>query len=154
MIRIRKSTEADGTRVLDIWRGAVDATHHFLSDDDRRAIESEVATFLPGAPLELAVDDDDRAIGFMLLDGSHMEALFVDPAHHGAGVGRLLVEEAIRRHPDLSTDVNEQNEAAAGFYERLGFERCGRSALDGQGRAYPLIHLRYRAARPFSPERA
>lgn len=154
MIRIRKSTEADGTRVLDIWRGAVDATHHFLSDDDRRAIETEVVAFLPGAPLDLAVDDDDRAIAFMLLDGSHMEALFVDPAHHGAGVGRLLVEEAIRRHPDLSTDVNEQNEAAAGFYERLGFERCGRSALDGQGRAYPLIHLRYRAARPSSQERA
>ncbi|BAX57965.1 acetyltransferase [Burkholderia stabilis] len=154
MIKIRKSTEADGTRVLDIWRSAVDATHHFLSDDDRREIESEVVAFLPGAPLDLAVDDDDRAIGFMLLDGSHMEALFVDPAHHGAGVGRLLVEEAIRRHPDLSTDVNEQNDAAAGFYERLGFEHCGRSALDGQGRAYPLIHLRYRAARPSSPERA
>ncbi|WP_175947471.1 acetyltransferase [Burkholderia pyrrocinia] len=154
MIKIRKSTEADGTRVLDIWRSAVDATHHFLSDDDRRAIESEVVAFLPGAPLDLAVDDDERAIGFMLLDGSHMEALFVDPAHHGAGVGRLLVEEAIRRHPNLSTDVNEQNEAAAGFYERLGFERCGRSALDGQGRPYPLIHLRYRAAHPSSsPER-
>lgn len=154
MIKIRKSTEADGTRVLDIWRSAVDATHRFLSDDDRRAIESEVVAFLPGAPLDLAVDNDDRAIGFMLLDGSHMEALFVDPAHHGTGVGRLLVEEAIRRHPDLSTDVNEQNDAAAGFYERLGFERCGRSALDGQGRAYPLTHLRYRAARPSSPERA
>nr|WP_310141059.1 acetyltransferase [Burkholderia ambifaria] len=154
MIRIRKSTEADGTRVLDIWRGAVDATHHFLNDDDRREIESEVVAFLPGAPLDLAVDDDDRAIGFMLLDGSHMEALFVDPAHHGAGVGRLLVEAALMRHPDLSTDVNEQNEAAAGFYERLGFERCGRSALDGQGRAYPLIHLRYRAVQPSSQEPA
>ena len=144
MISIRKSTEADGTRVLDIWRHAVDATHHFLSDEDRRAIESDVVAFLPGAPLDLAVDENDRPIAFMLLDGSHMEALFVDPAHHGAGVGRLLVEAALTRHPGLSTDINEQNEAAAGFYERLGFERCGRSALDGQGRPYPLIHLRYR----------
>ncbi|MCA8243585.1 acetyltransferase [Burkholderia sp. AU32262] len=144
MIKIRQSTEADGTRVLDIWRQAVDATHHFLSEDDRRAIESKVVAFLPSAPLDLAVDETDRPIGFMLLDGSHMEALFVDPAHHRAGVGRLLVDEAIKRHPDLSTDVNEQNEAAARFYERLGFERCGRSELDGQGRPYPLIHLRYR----------
>ncbi|WP_241300062.1 acetyltransferase [Burkholderia stabilis] len=146
MIGIRKSTQADGARVLDIWRSAVDATHHFLSDADRRAIESDVMSFLPDAPLDLAVDESDRPIGFMLLDGSHMEALFIDPAHHGAGVGRLLVEAALSRHPDLSTDVNEQNEAAAGFYERLGFERCGRSALDGQGRPYPLIHLRYRGA--------
>ena len=144
MIRIRQSTEADGTRVLDIWRHAVDATHHFLSDDDRRTIESEVVAFLPGAPLDVAVDERDRPIGFMLLDGSHMEALFVDPAHHRAGVGRLLVEEALKRHPGLSTNVNEQNDAAARFYERLGFERCGRSELDGQGRPYPLIHLHYR----------
>ncbi|CAM2177069.1 peptidyl-lysine N-acetyltransferase YjaB [Burkholderia cepacia] len=154
MIRIRKSTEADGARVLDIWRNAVDATHHFLSDDDRRAIESEVVGFLPGAPLDLAIDEADHAIGFMLLDGSHMEALFVDPAHHRAGIGRLLVEDALTRHPDLSTDVNEQNESAARFYERLGFERCGRSALDGQGRPYPLIHLRRRAAPPSSPRHA
>lgn len=145
MIRIRKSTRADGARVLDIWRRAVDATHHFLGDDDRRAIELEVAAFLPDAPLDLAVDETDRPLGFMLLDGSHMEALFIDPARHGTGVGRLLVEDALRRHPDLSTDVNEQNESAAGFYERLGFERCGRSALDGQGRPYPLAHLRYRS---------
>ncbi|TGN96060.1 acetyltransferase [Burkholderia sp. USMB20] len=93
----------------------------------------------------MAVDEHDRPVDFMLLDGSHMEALFVDPAHHGAGVGRRLVEAALGRHPDLSTDVNEQNEAAAEFYERLGFERCRRSALDGQGRPYPLIHLRYRS---------
>ncbi|WP_367189701.1 acetyltransferase [Burkholderia sp. Ed8] len=146
MIRIRQSTEADGTRVLDIWRRAVDATHPFLSDDDRRAIEAEVVTFLPAAPLDLAVDAHDRPIGFMLLDGSHMEALFVDPAHHGTGVGRRLVEAALGRHPNLTTDVNEQNEAATAFYERLGFERWGRSACDGQGRPYPLIHLRYRGS--------
>jgi putative acetyltransferase len=141
--RIRKSTPTDGPRVMDIWRRAVDATHDFLAPDDRRAIDAEVSSLLNDAPLDLAVDEADRAIGFMLLDGSHMEALFVDPDFHGSGIGRMLVDEAIRRHPNLSTDVNEQNLRATGFYERLGFERCGRSPLDGQGRPYPLIHLRY-----------
>ena len=42
MVRIRKATAADGERILDIWRGAVDATHHFLSPVDRREIEAEV----------------------------------------------------------------------------------------------------------------
>jgi putative acetyltransferase len=64
---------------MEIWRRAVDATHDFLSPADRRDIEAEVVAFLPGAPLDLAVDETDRAIGFLLLDGSHMEALFVDP---------------------------------------------------------------------------
>ena len=143
MTKIRKSTLADGARVMEIWRRAVDATHLFLKPEDRRDIEAEVLAFLPGAPLDLAVDETDRAIGFMLLVGNHMEALFVDPAFHGSGIGRALVEDAVKRHPDLLTDVNEQNLQAVGFYERLGFESCGRSATDGQGRPYPLIHLRY-----------
>jgi putative acetyltransferase len=142
MTKIRKSTLTDGARVMEIWRRAVDATHDFLSPEDRLDIEAEVAALLPSAPLDLAVDETDRAIGFLLLDGSHMEALFVDPAFHGSGIGRALVEDAVKRHPDLSTQVNEQNLQAIGFYERLGFERCGRSAIDGQGRPYPLIHLR------------
>jgi putative acetyltransferase len=146
MKTIRKSTLTDGVRVMEIWCRAVDATHHFLSPEDRRDIEAEVAALLPGAPLDLAVDETDRAIGFMLLDGNHMEALFVDPDFRGTGVGRALVEDAVKRYPDLSTDVNEQNLQAMGFYESLGFERCGRSAIDGQGRPYPLIHLRYAKA--------
>ncbi len=139
------STAQDATRVMAIWRRAVDATHDFLDPVDRAAIDTEVAGFLPGAPLTLAVDEEDRAIGFMLVDQGHMEALFIDPDHRGTGIGKALVEEALGRHPQLTTDVNEQNAQAIGFYKRLGFKRIGRSALDGQGRAYPLIHLRFGA---------
>lgn len=113
MITIRTSTPADGERVVDIWRRSVDATHDFLTPEDRQAIEAEVAGFLSAATLDLA-----------------------------------LVEDALRRHPDLTTDVNEQNAQAVGFYERMGFARTGRSGRDGQGRAYPLPHLRHRAAPP------
>ncbi|UKK84187.1 acetyltransferase [Sphingopyxis sp. BSN-002] len=141
MIRIRPSTPADGDRAVDIWRAAVDATHDFLTPADRIAIEEEVKGFLPQAPLWLAVDADDRPIAFMLLDGSSMEALFIDPAHRGRGIGRALVEHAIGLHGTITTEVNEQNDQAAGFYERMGFTATGRSDRDGQGRPYPLIHL-------------
>lgn len=144
MIRIRPSRPEDATRVVDIWRRSVDATHHFLSPDDRRDIEAEVASFLPGVPLWLAVDAADRPMGFMLLGGSHMEALFIDPDHRGTGIGRALVTYALALQPCLTTDVNEQNAQAVGFYARMGFHPVGRSALDGRGRAYPLIYLRYR----------
>ena len=143
MISIRTSTPADGARVVAIWAAAVDATHDFLSAADRVAIGEEVADFLPSAPLTLAIDADDRPIGFMLLDGAHMEALFIDPACRGRGVGRLLVEQALAQHPVLTTDVNEQNGQAVGFYARLGFVATGRSARDGQGRPYPLVHLKF-----------
>lgn len=143
MFTIRRSRVDEGTRIVAIWRAAVDATHDFLADEDRVAIESEVKDFLPQAPLWLAVDQVDRPLAFMLMDGRHMEALFVDPAFHGRGVGAELVRHGLALHPDMTTDVNEQNGQAIGFYERMGFRRTGRSPRDGQGRPYPLIHLAY-----------
>ena len=143
MIQIRNSTPDDGKRVIEIWRDAVDATHDFLTIEDRMAIEEEVSGFLPAVPLWLALDANERPVAFMLLDGSSMEALFIDPAHRGRGIGRALVEHALDLHPALTTDVNEQNGQAIGFYERMGFVPTGRSDHDGQGRPYPLIHLRF-----------
>ncbi|WMJ71536.1 acetyltransferase [Stenotrophomonas sp. 24(2023)] len=143
MPTLRASRPTDGNAVVDLWRRSVDATHDFLSAADRQAIDAEVAGFLPQAPLVVAVDAQDTPQGFMLVDGSHMEALFIDPAVRGTGVGRLLLQHALAEHPQLTTDVNAQNEQAVGFYLRMGFVETGRSALDGQGRPYPLIHLRY-----------
>lgn len=146
MMKIRPSAGHDLPHVMEIWRRAVDATHHFLSPEDRVAIEVELSTFLPQVSLTLAVDQSDRPLGFMFLHDGHMEALFIHPDHHGQGIGTALVAEALARHPGLTTDVNEQNNQAIGFYQRLGFERIGRSDKDGQGRPYPLLHLRFRPA--------
>lgn len=143
MSSIRPARAADGARLLDIWRRAIDATHDFLKAADRAAIDAEVSTFLPNAAAWLATDPDDRAIGFMAIEGAHMEALFIDPDWHGQGIGRRLVEHALSLHPILTTDVNGQNAQAITFYERMNFARTGRSDTDGQGRPYPLIHLRY-----------
>ncbi len=144
MFTIRPSRADEGDRLLAIWRAAVDATHPFLSAEDRRAIDAEVCAFLPHAPLTLAVDGADRPLAFMLIDSGHMEALFVDPVAHGRGIGTALVRHGLALHPGMTTDVNEQNEAAKRFYERLGFVQTARSPSDGQGRPYPLIHLAHR----------
>ena len=143
MIVIRSSKPDDGERVVEIWRDAVDATHDFLAPNDRMAIDEMVCGFLSAAPLWLAVDANDRPIAFMLIDEGHMEALFVDPEVRGQGIGAALVRHGLSLQPTMTTDVNEQNGQAVGFYERMGFTRTGRSPLDGQGRPYPLIHLRY-----------
>jgi len=143
MTTLRPSRATDGDALVDLWRRAVDATHDFLSAEDRQAIDAEVAGFLPQAPLVVAADDQDQPQGFMLIDGSHMEALFIDPDVRGTGIGRQLLLHALALHPQLSTDVNAQNAQAVGFYRRMGFTETGRSPLDSQGRPYPLIHLRH-----------
>ena len=102
-----------------------------------------VCDFLPQAPLWLVVDTFDYPLAFMLIDDGHMEALFVDPVHRGTGIGAALVRHGLTLHPKMTTDVNEQNGQAVGFYKKMGFQQTGRSPIDGQGRPYPLIHLEH-----------
>ncbi|MGE8518382.1 MULTISPECIES: acetyltransferase [Alcaligenes] len=142
-MRIRHSRPEDGQRAVEIWRKAVDATHDFLSVQDRQEIDAMVCSFLPQASLWLAVDETDYPLAFMLIDQGHMQALFVDPDSRGTGVGKALVLHGLSLHPSMTTDVNEQNEQAVGFYEKMGFKRIGRSPVDDQGKPYPLIHLQY-----------
>lgn len=144
MISIRPSRPEDGERALEIWACAVDATHDFLSAEDRLAIGEEVAGFLPETPMTLAADAADRALGFMIVDNGSVEALFVDAACHGQGVGKALIEYATRVLGARRLEVNEQNAGARGFYRRMGFREIGRKELDGQGRPYPLIVMELR----------
>ena len=38
--------------------------------------------------------------------------------------------------------VNEQNNQAVGFYKHIGFNTYKRSDLDGEGKEYPILHMR------------
>ncbi|MBB1199275.1 acetyltransferase [Enterobacteriaceae bacterium 89] len=143
-ITLRHSRREDAERLIAIWCRSVDATHHFLTPEDRDEIEVQVRHFLPDVPLWVAVSAADEPVAFMLLSGSHMDALFVDPDVRGSGVGRLLIEHALSLTSELTTDVNQQNEQAIGFYQKMGFVQTGRSATDDHSRPYPLLHLRYR----------
>lgn len=142
-VSIRPSVgAAEYPALVAIWRGAVDATHDFLTDADRDAIEAELpSAYLPAVALSVA-ERDGRPVGFSgVLDGM-LEMLFVDAAQRGGGVGTALLTHAIRELGVTRVDVNEQNVSAAGFYAHRGFEVVGRSEIDEAGRPYPLLHLR------------
>jgi putative acetyltransferase len=145
---IRASRPSDLPALIDVWSRSVRATHDFLSEQDYREIERSVADeYLPMTGVWVAADEQGRPIGFMGLSGAHIDSLFIDPDHRGTGVGKRLVAHAERISGPLTVDVNEQNQQAVGFYRRLGFVQTGRSPVDLQGRAYPLLHL----SRPRTP---
>lgn len=141
-MKVRRGTADDAPRALEIWRDAVDATHGFLTPDDRREIDGIVADFVREAELWI-VDDDGRPVGFLVMDGEMIDALFVDPAVHGRGFGTALLRHALALSPNATVDASEQATNAVPFYEARGFVRTGRSETDPQGRPYPLIHFRY-----------
>ncbi|CAM6562072.1 MULTISPECIES: acetyltransferase [Citrobacter] len=144
VINIRRSRHDDGDKLVKIWCRSVDATHDFLSKAYRAELEELVKSFLPEAPLWVAVDEKDVPVAFMLLTGEHMDALFVDPDVRGCGIGKLLIEHALTLAPELTTNVNEQNAQAVGFYKKMGFTVTGRSEVDDLGKPYPLLNLVYR----------
>lgn len=143
MFTIRTSRQPDRPVLLGIWRRAVRATHDFLTPQHFTELETIVAeSYLPHAALWVAVDGQDRAVGFMGLSQTHIDTLFIDPDLRGKGIGTMLVEHARQSAGAVTVDVNEQNGQAVGFYDRLGFRQTGRSEVDDEGRPYPLLHLR------------
>jgi putative acetyltransferase len=143
--QIRPARPADSGTLLELWERSVRATHEFLTEADVVGLRPRVAQALRDDALELWVltDEADVPIGFMGLAGDDIAALFLEPAHRGRGGGRRLVAHAqALRGGELTVDVNEQNPAARGFYEALGFVVAGRSPLDADGRPFPLLHMR------------
>lgn len=139
MIALRPATTGDHGRLLAIWRAAVEATHAFLTPADVEALEPTVARYLTVMPT-LRVAEDHAVRGFLGADGRQIEMLFVDPAAHGHGIGTALVD-SMGTGP-VTVDVNEQNPSGRRFYAARGFVEVGRSELDGEGRPFPLLHLR------------
>ena len=141
---VRQGTPTDVPRALAIWRDAVDATHGFLTPEDRREIDRMGAEkFLPNAQLWLVDDRLGRAVGFLVMDGQMIDALFVDSSLHGQGYGTALLDHALTLAPGVTVEASEQASNALPFYEAKGFVRTGRSETDPQGRPYPLIQLKY-----------
>ena len=143
--KIRRARAADHDALVALWERSVRATHDFLTEADIGALRPLVREALSDEALELWVltDGADAPIGFMGLADHDIAALFLEPAHRGQGGGRRLVAHAQQlRDGDLTVDVNEQNPAARGFYEALGFVVVGRSPLDDGGRPFPVLHMR------------
>lgn len=61
VISIRRSRHEEGEELVAIWCRSVDATHDFLSAEYRAELEELVHSFLPEAPLWVAVNERDRS---------------------------------------------------------------------------------------------
>jgi putative acetyltransferase len=142
---IRKGTPADYQDIIDLWQRSVEATHNFLTPIDIQNIKEELlGKYLPA--VEIRLEQKERLHGFIGLNGTHVEMLFVDPVMRGTGIGSRLLNHARRLFGTLTVAVNEQNQQAYGFYVRYGFVKTGRSAVDSSGRPFPLIHMKFDSA--------
>src|SRR5512143_48917 len=144
-MQVRPARAEDRERLLEVWERSVRATHHFLTESDVAALRPLVAEELASGAIDwwVLVSAAKRPIGFLGFTNDTIEALFIDPDHHGQGGGKLLVAQAQRLAAGaLAVDVNEQNESGLRFYEARGFVVVGRSPTDTVGRPFPLLHMK------------
>jgi putative acetyltransferase len=133
----------DFPRVVQVWEASVRATHYFVSETDIQFFRPLVREVLPHIPLLACVRDAQNLVaGFIAVANRKIDMLFIHPSARSQGAGRRLLNYAVTTFGATTLDVNEQNEQAVGFYLHMGFEIAGRSALDGMGKPYPLLHLR------------
>lgn len=125
------------------WRASVEATHAFLTPDDIERIAGYVPDAITSvAHLIVCRDDAGAVAGFLGVDGTMVEMLFIDPTLRGQGLGTCLLDYAANELGATLVDVNEQNDQAVGFYEHYGFRTFDRSETDGMGDPFPILHMR------------
>lgn len=128
---IDKGCLDDVDELAEIHAGAF---HHGWSPAELEAllVQDRVITMVARRSLPFGTR---RPVGFVMVRASDDEAevltIAVTTRQRGKGLGRKLMDEAIRRlyHDrvrSLFLEVDEKNQAARGLYGRLGFKEVGR----------------------------
>jgi ribosomal protein S18 acetylase RimI-like enzyme len=140
---IRAATEADAPALAQIqvrgWRWAY---ADFIAEEDMPVLEERVPVWrelIPTGRVRV-FDQDGTVVGFVVVAGDELKALYVEPAAQGAGVGTRLLDDAVARiaangHARAWLLVYADNAHGRAFYERHGWERVGELLGEGEWRA-------------------
>jgi len=130
-------------QLLEIWEDSVRATHLFLSDEEIENIKKYVPQALKEVSHLLIIENENNEpIGFMGINNTKLEMLFIKNSEREKGFGKQLVQYGIKNYKVDEVTVNEQNPKAKGFYEHIGFKTYKRTELDEQGNPHPILYMR------------
>ncbi|NNE65566.1 MAG: GNAT family N-acetyltransferase [Pyrinomonadaceae bacterium] len=142
-MQVEEVSPEDYPELIEVWEASVRATHDFLSEEDINFLKPLILDeYFDSVELRCVSDEDGEILGFVGVADDNIEMLFVSPDSHGNGIGKFLTDFAVQDLGATKVDVNEQNPKAVWFYEHFGFEVVSRSELDGQGRPFPLLHMK------------
>ena len=87
-------------------------------------------------------NEKNNLIGFMGIENTKLEMLFIKDSERGKGIGKKLLQYGIEKYNINELTVNEQNPNAQGLYEHMGFKTYKRTKLDEQGNPYSILYMR------------
>lgn len=143
MFQIRTATGADADAIARIHIAAkLDAMPYLPSlhsDEDTRWWVRDVV--LATQEVWVATVDDDVA-GYIAVEGSMIESLYVSPAYQGRGIGSALLRHFMERSDGfLDLWTFQRNLDARRFYEARGFQAV--EFTDGAGNEEREPDVRY-----------
>jgi GNAT superfamily N-acetyltransferase len=102
----------------------------FLKDTSAEGIAERMGKGQLLIVAEMIGGGEAQLVGIIAVrNGNHISLFFVDDEHHGRGVARTLLEEAVRRIrqsvPGVDRLTVNSSPFAVGFYERMGFQPTG-----------------------------
>jgi GNAT superfamily N-acetyltransferase len=143
---LRSLTAGDELELFDLFARVVAAREGYPQAPPlTRDVFDE--TWIQHATAVVVARADDRVVGAYYLKpnqpgrAAHIAnaGYVVDAAYRGRGIGRLLVEDSIRRAPTVGFDAIQFNlvfesNPARRLYEELGWEQVGRipDAVEGE----------------------
>lgn len=141
---IETASQKDFPEIVEVWEASVRATHHFIPEEYIQQIKPLLLNqYLDMVDLHCIRNAARQIIGFSGIAEGKIEMLFIHPDWFGKGAGKSLVHYAVHSQNAVEVDVNEQNEQAVTFYQKMGFRVVGRSETDSLGKPYPLLHMSF-----------
>ena len=119
MIRVYDPKDTDA--FIAIWEKANALAHPFLADDFVAQVKTDMRNiYLPNAETWV-LEQQGQPIGFIAMIGNEIGGLFLDPAYHGKGSGKAMVDHVASSKGPLKVEVFSANAIGRPFYERYGF---------------------------------
>lgn len=139
---IHNASSDNYPEITAVWEASVRATHHFLTEADIQFYKPLVLNeYLKSVTLYYIKGANNDIQGFIGIAADKIEMLFIHPDARGKGLGKLLLQYAVKEAAAFKVDVNEENEQAVAFYEHMGFVVVSRSPLDGSGKPHPILSM-------------
>lgn len=148
-IEVRPIEEGEVGAVIALWHETKIVAYPYLPLEQSRTIEEDTWFFseriLPKSSIWLAVQDGEIA-GFLALQGSYIDRLYVHPSRQEQGAGSALMAKAMTLSPSgLELHTHVQNEQARRFYERRGF-RAVKFGISPPPESAPDVEYHWRPA--------
>jgi GNAT superfamily N-acetyltransferase len=144
-VTLRRAATADSRAAADVWwrsrRAAMPAVPAPVHSDDE--VRHHFETVLVPTRETWLAEADGVIVAVLVLHGTEVDQLYVDPDWQRGGIGSKLLRLAQDRRPDgLALWTFQSNLEARRFYERHGFVAVGwTDGLTNEERAPDVRYL-------------